>query len=140
MIPATSTNSATRLRMMMRRVRLENTCNATKRDPASASRRAIGSFSGAAVPMSCRSLPPAVTGGSSQSFQNRLDLLEAIADAVQRFDHVEVVVDRLELLAQPLDVAVDGAVVDVNLVVISGVHQRVPAFDNARPVREGVQN
>src|SRR5204862_7257737 len=31
--------------------------------------------------------------------------LEAVADAVERFDHVEVVVDGLELLAQPLDVA-----------------------------------
>src|SRR6266700_4955973 len=39
-------------------------------------------------------------------------LLEAVADAVERLDHIEVVVGRLEFLAQPLDVAVDGAVVD----------------------------
>src|SRR5262245_542377 len=45
-----------------------------------------------------------------------LRLLEAIADAVKGLDDVEVVVCLLELLAQPLDVAVDGAVVDVDLV------------------------
>ena len=37
----------------------------------------------------------------------------------------------LELLAQPLDVAVDGAVVDIDLVVIGGVHQRVAALHHA---------
>src|SRR5262249_20826389 len=42
--------------------------------------------------------------------------LETVADAVERLDHVEVVIGRLELLAQPLDVAVDGAVVDVHLI------------------------
>src|ERR1051325_724384 len=39
--------------------------------------------------------------------------LETIADAVKRLDHVEVVVRHLELLAQALDVAVDGAVIDI---------------------------
>ena len=57
--------------------------------------------------------------------------LEAVADAVERFDHVEVVVDGLEFLAQPLDVAVDGAVVDIDLVVVGGIHQRVAAFHHA---------
>src|SRR6188474_3386573 len=65
----------------------------------------------------CRSaLPPG---------ERRSGFLEAIADAVQRLDHLEIVVDHLELLAQPLDVAVDGAVVDIDLVVIGRVHQRV---------------
>src|SRR5580704_12494299 len=53
--------------------------------------------------------------------------LEAVADAVKRFDHLEIVVHHLELLAQPLDVAVDGAVVDIDLVVIGRIHQRVAA-------------
>src|SRR5689334_24055395 len=33
----------------------------------------------------------------------------------------EIVVNHLEFLAQPLDVAVDGAIVDVNLIVVSGI-------------------
>src|SRR5260221_2964998 len=37
------------------------------------------------------------------------EFLEPVADAVERFDHIEVVVDRLELLAQPLHVAVAGS-------------------------------
>ena len=38
----------------------------------------------------------------------------------------------LELLAQPLDVAVDGAVVDIDLVVVGRIHQGVAAFHHAR--------
>jgi hypothetical protein len=38
----------------------------------------------------------------------------AVADAVEGLDLGELVVDDLELLAQPLDVAVDGAVVDID--------------------------
>src|SRR3954462_10383220 len=142
MIPPTRTNSATRLRTMMRRVRLEKTCSDTTRAEPSNSLRANANRPGvaAAVSISCRSSTPAVTGGSSPRFQNRSDLLEAIADAVQRFDHVEVVVDHLEFLAQPLDVAVDGAIIDVDLVVVGRVHQCIPALYNARAVGEGVEN
>src|SRR5262245_17463467 len=67
-------------------------------------------------------------------------LLEPIADAVERFDHVEVVVGSLELLAQALDVAVDGAVVDVDLVVVGGIHQRVATLDHAGPAGQRLQD
>src|SRR5882757_4596780 len=40
------------------------------------------------------------------------DLLEAVAHSVEGFDHLEIVVHDFELLAQSLDVAVDGAIVD----------------------------
>src|ERR1700761_4464341 len=66
--------------------------------------------------------------------------LEAVADAVERFDHLEIVVDHLELLAQPLDVAVDGAVVDIDLVVIGRIHQRVAALHHAGTGRERLQD
>src|SRR5665213_3032333 len=52
-----------------------------------------------------------------------------------RFDQARrsarLVVDDLELLAQAFDVAVDGAVVDINLVVIGRIHQGVAAFHDA---------
>src|SRR6266849_1727062 len=67
-------------------------------------------------------------------------LLEAIADAVERFDHVEIVVGALELLAQALDVAVDGAVVDIDLIVVGRVHQGVAALDHAGTARERLQD
>src|SRR6187401_1002245 len=72
--------------------------------------------------------------------ERRSGFLEAIADAVQRLDHLEVVVDDLELLAQPLDVAVDGAVVDIDLVVIGRIHQRVAAFHHTGPRRQRLQD
>src|SRR3954449_4339048 len=57
--------------------------------------------------------------------------LEAVADAVEGFDHFEIVIHDLELLAQPLDVAVDGAIVDIDLIVIGSVHQRIAAFHDS---------
>src|ERR1700722_1976413 len=66
--------------------------------------------------------------------------LEAVSDPVQRFDHFEFVVHDLELLAQPLDVAVDGAIVDVNLVVIGRIHQGVAALDDAGPRGERLKD
>src|SRR5947209_7136853 len=66
--------------------------------------------------------------------------LEAVADAVERLDHVEVIVGLLELLAQPFDVAVDGAVVDIDLVVIGRIHQRVAAFHYAGAAGECLQD
>jgi len=47
-----------------------------------------------------------------------ISFLETIADAIKGLDHLEIVVNHLEFLAQALDVAVDGAVIHVNLVVI----------------------
>ena len=50
--------------------------------------------------------------------------LELIADAVECLDHFEIGFDRLEFLSQSLDVAVDGAVVDIDVIAIGRVHQR----------------
>src|SRR4051812_17699982 len=69
-----------------------------------------------------------------------LHLLEPITDAIQRFDHVEVVVGPLKLLAQALDMTVDGAVIDVNLIVVGGIHQRIAALDHAGPARQRLQD
>src|SRR5215210_2344748 len=62
--------------------------------------------------------------------------LEAVSDPVQRLDHLEARIDDLELLAQPLDVAVDGAVVHVNLIVVSGVHEGIAALHDPRTLRQ----
>lgn len=63
-----------------------------------------------------------------------LDLSEAVPHAIERLDHIELVVDRLELLAKALDVAVDRAIVHVDLLVIGRIHQRIAAFNDARPL------
>src|SRR5512143_261840 len=44
-------------------------------------------------------------GAASAAGQRVLRFLEAIADAIQGFDHIELDVACLELLAQPLDMA-----------------------------------
>src|SRR5881227_2129969 len=56
----------------------------------------------------------------------------SITDAIEGFDLSEFRIDRLELLAQTLDVAVDRAVIDVNMLAIGRVHQLVAVFDVAR--------
>src|SRR6202035_3458617 len=69
-----------------------------------------------------------------------LVLAIAISDAIERFDLCEIVVDRLELLAQPLDVAVDGAVVDVDVLAIGRIHQLVAILDVAGALRQRLKD
>src|ERR1700736_3715877 len=66
--------------------------------------------------------------------------LEAITHAIEGFDHLEIVIHDLEFLAQPLDVAVDGAVIDIDLIVISRIHQGVAAFYHAGTGGQGLQD
>ena len=54
---------------------------------------------------------------------------ETIANAVKRLDHIELDVVFPELYAQPLDVAVDGPVVHILLIVI-GCCAAFDAFDD----------
>src|SRR5690606_33640345 len=56
------------------------------------------------------------------------DLAEAVSNAIEGVDHVELVVDRFELFAQPLDVAVNRSVVYIDLFVIRCIHQSVAAL------------
>src|SRR5277367_2664637 len=65
---------------------------------------------------------------------------EAISDAIEGFDHFEFRLDDLELLAQPLDVAVDRAIIDIDLIVVGGIHQCVAALDDTGPGRERLQD
>ena len=85
-----------------------------------------------------RETPPSAivcpTSGT-RTRNNRLSFLEAVADAVQRFDHVEFGVAGFELFAQPLDVAVDGAIIHIDLIVIGRIHQGVAAFHHAGAAR-----
>src|SRR5262245_32031321 len=69
-----------------------------------------------------------------------LGFLEAVADAVKRLDHIERVIDLLEFLAQTLDVTVDRAVIDINLIVVGRIHQRIAGLDDARPCGKRLQD
>src|SRR3546814_10319537 len=68
-----------------------------------------------------------------------LRLAVAIADAIERLDLLEAVIDVAELLAQPLDVAVDGAVVDIDGLAVGRVHELVAVLNMARPLRQRLQ-
>src|SRR6476620_10274767 len=88
-----------------------------------------------AWPLRARTSPTALCGHST----GRSRLLEPVSDAIEGRDHVEARVDRLELLAQALDVAVDRAVVHKDLIVVRGVHQGVAALHHAGALRERPQ-
>src|SRR5579872_4645866 len=64
----------------------------------------------------------------------------AISDTIKGFDCVEALVGGLEFFPEPLDVAVDRSVIDIDLIVIGGVHEAVAAFDETRPLRECLKN
>src|SRR5579862_8083244 len=63
----------------------------------------------------------------------------AVTDAIEGFDRIELRVDLAELAPHALDVAVDGAVVDIDLIVVGRVHQVVAAFDEAGALGQGLQ-
>src|SRR5262245_17886203 len=128
----------------MRRVRLDEARSTMARPNV---RNRSPSVRGGSAPIS--SSPGSMPGGAAKGMRSigstdmlsqragsqairRSCLLETVADAVQCLDHVEAVVDRFELLAQALDVAVDGAIVDIDLIVVGRIHQGVAALDHAR--------
>src|SRR5687768_14006840 len=64
---------------------------------------------------------------------------KAISDAVEGFDGLELSIDGAELAAEPLDVAVDGPIVDIDIVLIGDVHQLVARFHHAGTLRQCLQ-
>src|SRR3984893_15738617 len=81
--------------------------------------------------------PGAAVGSGAGS---RSAVAVSITDAIEGFDLAELGIDRLELLAQPLDVAVDRTVIDIDVLAIGGVHQLVAAFDMALARRQRFQD
>src|SRR5678815_869038 len=65
---------------------------------------------------------------------------KAIAYAVKRLDSLEVGIEGAELAPQSLDVAVDGSVVDIDVVLIGDVHQLIARLDHARTLGERLEN
>src|SRR5436190_18627297 len=74
------------------------------------------------------------------SASDRSDLFEAIPDTIKRFNHVERSIDRFELSAQSFDVTVDSPVVNIYLIVIGRVHERVAALHDARTAGERLEH
>src|SRR5688500_18235040 len=74
----------------------------------------------------------------SRSFSSLLR--KTVAYAVEGLDRLELAVGGAELAPEPLDVAVDGAVVDVDVVLIGDVHQLVARFDHAGPLRQRLED
>src|SRR6185295_20097251 len=67
-------------------------------------------------------------------------LAKAVSDSVKRLDRAELIVHGPELAAHALDMAVDGAVVDIDVVLIGDVHQLVAGFHHAGPLRQRLED
>src|SRR5947208_10427259 len=63
-------------------------------------------------------------------------LVEPVSNAIERVDRIEGGVNGSELAPNALDVAVDGAVVDIDIVAIGDVEQLVAGFYDTRPLRQ----
>src|SRR5882757_2513139 len=87
------------------------------------------------------SWPRRVPGSQGRCRGRRLrsGLAVSVSDAIEGFDRVELGIHVSELLAHALDVAVDGAVVDIDLIVVGRVHQVVAALHEAGPLRQRLQ-
>src|SRR5437868_3711023 len=67
-------------------------------------------------------------------------LVEPVSDAIERVDRVEGGIDGAELAPDALDVAVDGAVVDIDIVAIGDVEQLVAGFYDSGALRQRSEN
>src|SRR5437868_10919565 len=61
-------------------------------------------------------------------------LVEPVSDAIERVDRVEGGIDGAELAPDALDVTVDGAVVDIDIIAIGDVEQLVARFYDPWPL------
>src|SRR6185437_5362644 len=67
-------------------------------------------------------------------------LVESIADAIEGLDCIEFGVDASKLASDALDVAVDGSVVDIDVLVIGHIEQLVARFHDAGALRERLED
>src|SRR6187431_2321110 len=67
-------------------------------------------------------------------------LCKAVSNAIERLDRLELAVDLAELAPHALDVAVDGEVVDIDVVLIGDVHQLIARLDHAGSLGERLEN
>src|SRR5690554_5243857 len=164
-MPASRTKSPATLKATMRRVRLEKRPRArklrkaTRRVPSAETSRernppfgeaAEGNTGSSSVSLRASSsvrlamrFSPALNRNFPSGFHRsgRMSAFPvAIADAIKRFDRVEAVIDFLEFLAQALDVAVDGAVIHIDLIIIGSIHQRIPALHIAGALGERLKD
>src|SRR5688572_5405197 len=65
---------------------------------------------------------------------------EAITGAIERFDSIELRIDLPEFAPDALDVAVYGAIVDIDVVLISGIHQLVARLHDAGALRQRLED
>src|ERR1700722_19566753 len=59
----------------------------------------------------------------------------AVANPIKRFDLRKILIDHFELLAQTFDMAVNRAIVDINVLAIGAIHQLIATLDVARTQR-----
>src|SRR5271170_261002 len=104
------------------------------------SRRISRADGSRALPSESRSASASGRGDSGSGGSVRGAVVSAVAvsvaDAIEGFDLREFAVDVLELLAQALDVAVDRAVIDVDVLAIGRIHQLVAVFDVPGTLRQ----
>src|SRR3984893_13284428 len=144
--PTASNASGSTLTAMIRRVsgdtlRQRKWCSQFRRKRGSP--RLCGDGLGRTCPRGAGSAGPAdrCPGAAVDSGAgSRSAVAVSITDAIEGFDLAELGIDRLELLAQPLDVAVDRAVIDIDVLAIGRVHQLVAVLDVARTLRQGFED
>src|SRR5437868_5805839 len=66
--------------------------------------------------------------------------VETVSDAIKCLDCIEVRIRCAELPADAFDVAVDRAIVDVDVVLVSDVEQLIACLDDARALGERFQD
>src|SRR5215203_6040508 len=65
---------------------------------------------------------------------------KAVSHAVEGLDRLELRIHLPEFTAEPFDMAVDRSVVDIDVVLVRGIHQLVARLDEAGTLRERLED
>ena len=128
-MPATSTFSAIRLNMMILRAKGER-LSAKKPRRARRSRISHPRLVSGETKSSPNTTSPSRAGWGQPLYPPVqqapwLFFVVAVADAIQRCDGREIVINAAQFFAQPFDMAIDCAVIDIDLIVIGHIHQLI---------------
>mmetsp|Transcript_20415 Transcript_20415/g.37924 ORF Transcript_20415/g.37924 Transcript_20415/m.37924 type:complete len:208 (+) Transcript_20415:200-823(+) len=63
----------------------------------------------------------------------------AVADPIKGLDRREICISTAHLLAQSLDMTVDGPVIHIDLIIVGHIHQLVTAFDKSGALGQRLQ-
>src|ERR1700737_2695272 len=87
-----------------------------------------------------RSPHPITSSGDPRRGATHAISSEPVTHSIKRFDHVKALVDGPKPVPQPLDVAINGALVNIELLIVRSAQERVATLNCIGSTRERLED